>query len=240
MSAVMETPAARTLVKRLERAGLADTDNASTAAWIDTLHAYEQVMAKEIRMVSFRLTSQAPEETVTEEAADAAAYERLAAAVAAFDAHGAVAREMIAWLGRWLDIIAALPAEAGVEAHKRGQRYLAYRYGKLPLLPPVAKRQPHHWPFAVTLQGHEQAGWRLAVECRTAWRVLTPAQQLQAVADFGAFTDDNRSDNPLWSAHFPADELHALDQRASALGVDPRARATEARRRGLPVRRGVA
>ncbi|MGN6759454.1 MAG: hypothetical protein ACTHMJ_24050 [Thermomicrobiales bacterium] len=232
MTAVMETPAARTLVKRLERAGVADTDNESTAAWIDTLHAYEQVMAKEVRMVSFRLTSQAPEETITEEAVDAAAYERLAAAVAAFDAHGTTAREMIGWLGRWLDIIAALPADAGVEAHKRGQRYLSYRYGKLPLLPPLAKRQAHHWPFAVTLQGHEQAGWRLAVECRTAWRVLTPAQQIQAVADWGAFTDDDRTDRPLWRNHYPADEQHALDQRASALGVDPRPRAV--------ARRGVA
>src|SRR5690348_1305178 len=108
MTAVMETPAARTLAKRLERAGVAETDNESTAAWIDTLHAYEQVMAKEVRMVSSRLTSQAPEETSTEEAVGAAAYERLAAAVAAFDANGTTAREMIAWLGRWLDIIAAL------------------------------------------------------------------------------------------------------------------------------------
>ena len=33
---------------------------------------------------------------------------------------------------------------------------------------------------------------------------------------------------------------HGLTFRASTLGVDPRARATEARRRGLPVRRGVA
>lgn len=229
MTGVIETPAARTLVKRLERAGLGDTDHESTAAWIETLHAYEQVMNREMRMATFALTSQRPRETVTEDEADAAAYERLAVAVAAFDAHGATAREMIAWLGRWLDIIAALPAEAGVEAHKRGQRYLAYRYGRLPLLPPLSKRQAHHWPWTMTLQAHEQAGWRLAVACRTAWRVLTPAQQLQAVSDWGPFTDENRSDNPLWAGHFPAAELRALDRRAGALGVDPRPRAVAKR-----------
>lgn len=225
MSAIVETAAARTLVKRLERAGIADSDNESTADWLATLAAYEQVMAKEIRMATFTLSNVNIRQPVTEEDADVVAYARLAEAIAAFDAHGALAREMIAWLTCWLDIIEALPAEAGVEAHKRSQRYLAYRYGKLPLLPPLAKRQPHHWPFSMTLQGHEQEGWRVAVTCRQAWRILTPAQQEQAIADFGPFYDPHTLDNPLWAAHYPAAEQRALDQRASALGVDPRPRA---------------
>lgn len=230
MTALVEPAAARTLVNRLQRAGLADTDNESTADWLATLTSYEHTMAKELRMATFALVSQQPRETVTEEDADAAAYERLAEAVAAFDAHGALARDMIAWLDRWLDIIEALPVEAGVEAHRRGQRYLSYRYGRLPLLPPLHKRQAHHWPWTVTLQGHEQAGWRLAVECRTAWRILAPRQQLQAVADFGPFHDPDTLDNPLWMAHYPDREQHALDQRASALGVDPRPVAVAKRR----------
>lgn len=228
MTAIVPPAAARTLVKRLNRAGLGDyseAERAETEAWIATLISYERVMAKEIRMATFALTSQQPRESISEEAADAATYERLVQAVAAFDAHGAVAREMIAWLARWLDIIEALPVEAGVEAHRRGQRYLQYRYGKLPLLPPLSKRQAHHWPWTKTLQGHEQHGWRLAVECRSWYRLLPPAQQERAAGDFGAFTDEYRSDNPLYRNHYPEAEQAALDQRASTLGVDPLPRA---------------
>lgn len=225
-----ESAAARTLARRLDRAGMAQDFGQGDTDWLATLASYEEVVNKGLRMATFLLTDELVQHGA-QETADERAYRALAESVAAFDAHGAVAAAMIAKLGAVLDRIEALPLDDAAGQIALAGRYLACRYGPLP-----TPRPPGAWPWRDSLRGWHMAGWGVAIVCRQAYRILGREQRGQAVEDFGPFTDADNSDNPLWSCHFPATEELALDDRAARLGIDVRAK-QERERRGYEVRR---
>lgn len=137
---------------------------------------------------------------------DAATLIALEAAFVAFTAIGARVERAIAYLGGLLDRHAALPLDAWDEARALAARYLAYRYGPTP---------GGRASIAVLVA----EGWGAAVACRVAYRRLSRAGQATAEARYGAFTDRQGSDNPLWLLGISQARLDALDARAHGMGI---------------------
>lgn len=134
------------------------------------------------------------------------AWPRLVAALAAFRAHGERAERGIAYLEGLLRRQADLPLDAFEESRLLAQRYLRYRWGPAP-------------GGQASIRDLVVAGWGKAVECRIAYRHLTDGERAQATMVYGAFTDKQHSDNPLWHLCFPQRRLDALDARAAGQGI---------------------
>lgn len=209
-------PEALTIARRLDRAGYDDRDNAGTADWVASLHVYEGLMATATRMATYKQRSIDADGAIR--TPDDQALDELAARVAALDAHGDRMRRAVAYLETLLDKYEALPATAEGELAARpvATRYRAWRRGDGP----------------TTLHALVVECWRLAMRCREAYRVLSPAGQADAVASFGAFRDAT-GDAPLLYGHTPQRAIEALDRRAARLGVSTLAI-------GAPVARGSA
>lgn len=217
-ASVPESAAARTLAKRLERAGMAQDFGQADEDWLATLAAYEETVNRSLRMSTFLLDDELALPGA-QDTADDRAYARLATAVADWQAHGAIGRAMITRLSTLLDRIEALPVEDAAGWTTGVSRYLGLRYGPLPRpLPPGA------WPWSHYLRAWHIEGWGSAIVCRQLYRLLSPHQREAAVGDFGRFVDADGNDGPLWLLGWPQREEDALDRRAAALGCDPRGR----------------
>ncbi len=195
-------PEALALMRRLDRAGLADTDNQSTADYLATLATLEDLMATATRKATFKQRSIDADGVVR--GPDDQALAELAARVADLDAHAARMRRAVTYLDGLLSAHEALPATAEGELASRplAARYRAYRRGDAP----------------TTLHSLVVECWRLAVRVRESYRVLSEAGKADAVAAWGPFCDAN-GDAPLLYGHAPQREIETLDKRAARLGV---------------------
>ena len=203
-------PEALTLARRLDRAGYADTDHASTAEWLAALHTYEALMATATRRATFKADRRVDSDGVvlTGEAALAdLALAELATRMAAFAALGQRVQAAVTYLDGLLDQYAALPTDPGTldQAEALQRRYIGRRV------------RVQDGP-AVTLADLIAEGWRLAVRCREGYRVLNADGQRAAVEAWGPFRDAS-GDGPLWHTVMPQTAILALDARAARLGV---------------------
>lgn len=215
---VADTAAARTIARRLGRVGLADSDNQTTAAWINDLALYEALQAKEQR-VALYLTAgrvidrETGEVTIDQDAIDEAAWSAFVAALAPWRAHADEGRAMLNFLDNMLRAIAALPVEDEVRFTHHAGIWIGLRHGpvKRPLPPSVKWR----WPHSFADQEHE--GFRHAIACRQRYRILAEPAKRAAIEAFGLV--ERAQIDPLWHGIWPTTERDELDQAADAAGV---------------------
>jgi hypothetical protein len=215
-ASVQESGAARTLAKRLERAGLVQDFGQADSDWLATLAAYEEACNRSLRMATF-LVDDEQALPYAQDVADDRTYARLAGAVADWQAHGNIGRAMITCLNALLDRLEALTHDETAAWATGIARYVGLRYGPLPRpLPPGA------WPWSHTLRAWHIEGHGSAIVCRQIYGIMSPNQRNQAVSDFGLFKDADNNDHPLWLMGWPQKEEDRLDLRAAKLGIDVR------------------
>lgn len=220
----IEIPAAAlTIARRLDRAGLADTDNAATAAWLHDLALYESLIDSERRMALYigaaRVVDRETGEVThdADRAADAALRDAMGD-LEAWRAHAGECRAMVAWLDAALTTIAAIPV-VDLGAYQRACGLwcrLRHGDGKRPAVRPLPPSAPwRDWSWPVALAWHQTDGYiRYLPLCRQRWRLLAAPGRRAVLEEFGI-----ASDLDLLHKVYPVAERDALDERANTLGV---------------------
>jgi hypothetical protein len=211
--------AATTIARRLDRAGLVDTDHAATAAWLHDLALYERQVDKERCMALYVGAARTVDVdgVVTRDpdlAADAALVDCLGD-LAAWSAHAAVARAMIALLDSALTAIDAIPVADLAPWVRAGGLWLRLRQGAGAVrpLPPVTPWRD--WRWDMSLKAHDLDGYRRhMVVCRQRYRLLAPPGRRAVAEEHGI-----RDDLDILHRLYPVAERDALDERAKVLGV---------------------
>lgn len=214
--------AATTIARRLDRAGLADSGNDATAAWLHDLSLYQEIIDKERRMALFLAAGRRVDGdglvTVDEDAVAEAAWRSFLGDLAAWQAHACEAREMIATLDHELTAMEKIGIERWVPWQRAVGAYLKARYHATSVRPLPPGWGAWRWD-------HSLATWRTLayrdhlLPVRRSYLLLTPASKRAARDEFGIAEIAD-----ILATVFPVDELHALDRRAALLHVDTRVR----------------
>lgn len=214
--------AARTIARRLDRLGMADTDNDSTAAWIHDLELYEALMEQEQRMALYLgATRRVDRETgeVTHGHPDdlaEAAWRAFATDLALWREHAAMGARILTMLDGALDALAALPHDDPTRWARSCGLWIGMRHGPLKRpLPPVMPWKT--WVWGGSYRDWLHQGWRHATVCRQRYRALTKESRRAAIAEFGL--EERGQVDPLWHGIWPVAAQDALDRRAQELHV---------------------
>jgi len=214
-----DTAAARTIARRLDRLGIADTDNDSTAAWVHDLELYEALMEKEQRMALYvGQTRRVDRETgeVTHGHDDdlaEAAWRAFVTDLGLWRAHAEQAGRILAMLDGALDALAATPHDDPTRWARSCGYWSSIRHGPFPRpLPPVAPWS--QFSGGTSYRQHMDQGWLLMIVVRDRYRPLTKESKRAARQEFGIGEPQD-----IYHVIAPLAQRDALDQRAQSLSV---------------------
>lgn len=217
-----DTAAARTIARRLDRLGMADTDNASTQAWVNDLQLYEALMEKEARVALYvgqtrRVDTETGEVTHghPDDLAEAA-WRAFATDLALWREHAEEAGRILTMLDGALDHMALLTIDEPSRWTRVCGLWIGMRHG--PLKRPLPPGAPWNgWVWQGSYRDWLHQGWRHATVCRQRYRALTKESKRAAIAEFGL--EERGQVDPLWHGIWPIAQQDALDRRAQELHV---------------------
>ncbi len=147
---------------------------------------------------------------------NASTVEELAATIAAFRDHAALAAAMVARLDALIDRCAAIPTAAWDRWVSAQALYRNLRRGTVPS--PIA---PHVWSWRTDLRTTQVDAFPLLIRVRDAYSRLDGVSKVAAARRFGTLHNGGVDYSPVWAVGgWPRQALRDLDTKAATVKLD--------------------